>query len=371
MKKSYINLIILSLVLLMGACQSDSPGMEPIVESPHLPIEEPSLPPFDFSSLKEGDEIPIYYTEDKGVSFIAEYKAVRIGEYLWMNSNFTYPLESGYDISQSQINFGLEACRINLDQYSLTPAEITEHIGQYYSQNSIQRMNSVGTMYESEVMLNRGKWGVPSRKDFQQLFAMCGDGQEHSVRFALCYKVGEIPLMKKTQNAFWITDNNTNRYGFGLIYAGQRAHNDGFVWGTCHNYPNDCVEYNSKKGDFVICYTTAVFPADGGNSTVILHDYPDTNRGKEWALKNMRWCRKLTDDELGYKLYVNKERTDIIKLGLDKSPPSGYEELMNGYLRGFYVQHILENPDPALTVPQLREMEMKVPDVLHGSVSPT
>lgn len=355
----------MNLVLFMGACTSDSPVVDPVTS----PIVHPVAPPFDFSKMKNGDQIPIYYTENDGASFTKEYKAIKIGEYLWMNTNFTYPIE--LEVTQHQINFALDACRIDTTVYSITPSEVNEYIGQYYSQASIRRMNESGNMFETDAKYKRGKWGVPVKADFQQLFGMCGDGQEFSVRSTLSYRVGEIPLMRKTTNAFWITDGNTNKYGFNLIYSGQRAHVDDFTWWTCHDYPNDCFTYVVKRGGFAIFYTTAVYPADNGTTTVMLHDYPDTKRGQEWALKPMRWCRELTDEELGYKLYVNKDRSDIVKLGLEDTPPSGYEELRKGYLRGFYVQYILNNPAPAYTVSQLREMELELPDVMYGGAFPT
>lgn len=70
----------------------------------------------------------------------------------------------------------------------------------------------------------------------------------------------------------------------------------------------------------------------------------------------MRWCRRLTDKELGYKLYINQDQTDIQKLDLEDTAPYGYSELPNGYLRGFYVQYILDNPQPQKTISELVRM---------------
>jgi hypothetical protein len=58
----------------------------------------------------------------------------------------------------------------------------------------------------------------------------------------------------------------------------------------------------------------------------------------------------LTDIELGYRLYINGALTDIKKLDLSTPVPNGYRELPHGYMRGFYVQYILNNPQSKITV---------------------
>jgi hypothetical protein len=89
---------------------------------------------------------------------------------------------------------------------------------------------------------------------------------------------------------------------------------------------------------------------------VIIHDYPDTSRGKEWLWKPVRWCRRLTDSELGYRLYINNERTDIKKMEPNSIAPRGYHALEKGYLRGFYVQFILGKENPEKTVAEIIKM---------------
>lgn len=371
MKYLSSNILILSILIsssLYTSCSSDSPVIdEPEPHPPGKPIVE--VPKPDYDSMKNGDKLQIYYSEDGGKNFIGQYNAVKIGEYLWMNSNFTAPDEGGHGMTQQQINTGLSIYRIDTLKYKLTPYDINKYIGQYYSLARIKQMHNAGNMYEGSSRINYGKWGLPSAADFRQLFAMCEDGQEYNVRRHLTYKVGEIPIAKTSKNIFWMTSANTNKYGFNLLYGGQRAHSDDYPWGTCHEDTQECFQFKSKRGDFVIFYATAVFPTKDGH-TVMLHDYPDTRRGEEWAWKNMRWCRRLTNEELGYRLYVNKDRSDIIKLDVDESAPKGYEELPNGYLRGFYVQYILNNPNPTKTVSQLRDMELKLPEVMYGT-SPT
>lgn len=79
---------------------------------------------------------------------------------------------------------------------------------------------------------------------------------------------------------------------------------------------------------------------------------------------NVRWCRPLTDNELGYKLYINSDLTDVKKLGLNTPPPSGYIEFPHGYMRGFYVQYILDKPGSKITVADIVRYARQVEDNL-------
>lgn len=359
MKRLFCYLTTCITILFMSySCTDDASVDSPEGEKP--PTEKPKI---DFSDMKSGEKIPIFYSEDNGKSYTGEYKAVRIGEYLWMDKNFEAIDEN--KITQHQINKGLDIYEIDTTSYSITVQEFKKYFGDYLSRDKLERMSSAGNMYESNYKVNSGKWNLPSSADFRQLFAMCGNGSEGAVRRTLSYKVGEISIMKKTKNAFWIDDNNTNKYGFNLVYTGGRCHNDDFPWWICYGV-NDCTSHLGKKGDLYTFYAAVMYPTLDAK-TAKIHDYPDTRDGKIWAWLPVRWCRKLTDEELGYKLYVNKDRTDIIKLDLDKKAPSGYEILPKGYLRGFYVQYILENPNPTKTVSELRNMELNLPEVKYGT----
>ena len=77
-------------------------------------------------------------------------------------------------------------------------------------------------------------------------------------------------------------------------------------------------------------------------------------------MMNVRWCKPLSDKELGYRLYINAEKTDIKKLGIDETEPAGYSELPHGYLRGFYVQYILDKPNSKVTVADIVQYEKNV-----------
>ena len=127
------------------------------------------------------------------------------------------------------------------------------------------------------------------------------------------------------------------------------------VWELKHNHEGtDNESINVSTGDFYGFTQAAMWQTWDGK--VSIDDYPHGDIGKTWHWMPIRWCRKLTDEELGYKLYINQTQTDIKKLSLTDSIPEGYQELPNGYIRGFYVQFIMNNPNPQKTVSDIVAM---------------
>lgn len=302
--------------------------------------------------------LPLVYTDANGNTY--DYTAVKIGEYLWMNSNFKNPVYTP-SLTQHQINRCVWVYRGD-SLYRMPAQVVNDEIGQYYLR--WQRDSFGGTMAEKHSGGTYEKpWKTPALVDYRQLFAMCGDASEHNVRQMLCYKEGENPIAVKGTDIFWMSGNNTNDYGFNLIYAGMRYHGvDPQIYSP---WPDNRREIVINQSDVEGIFNMHVFHASDG--VALLEDYPNTLKwqGQTFWWTPLRWCRALTDDELGYKLYVNAEMTDIKKLGLSDACPQGYSELGKGYLRGFYVQYILDNPNPSKTVAQLKQMAQNLPDVTH------
>ena len=182
---------------------------------------------------------------------------------------------------------------------------------------------------------------------------MCGNGSEQDVRLSLTVKAGENPI-SILGLTYWFGPNNTNKYGFNLMPGGARF-NGPQVWELKHNHEGtDNESINVSTGDFYGFTQAAMWQTWDGK--VSIDDYPHGDIGKTWHWMPIRWCRKLTDEELGYKLYINQTQTDIKKLSLTDSIPEGYQELPNGYIRGFYVQFIMNNPNPQKTVSDIVAM---------------
>lgn len=297
--------------------------------------------------------IPLVFF-DNFINKSVDYKAVKIGEYLWMNSNINhYP---GQPFTKADIELVLK--RYRLDPQALknvSIADINKYCGPYYDRNRFEYLEDRGkcVIYEGEEKILTSGWGAPSTTDFRQLFAMCGNATEQDIRHSLTVEAGDNPIAIAGLT-YWFGNNNINKYGFNLMPGGARF-NGPQVWGLKHNHDGTDTEYfDAVAGDFYGFIEAVLFQTWDGR--VAIHDYPEGISEKLWHWMPVRWCRKLTKEELGYKLYINTEQTDIKKLALNQSAPKGYTELANGYIRGFYVQFILDNPNPLKTVTQIVDM---------------
>lgn len=339
----FSNLLFIFLVIFMS-CSDDT-----FNES-----NEPTPPPTPTPTPIEVDSIIPLIFYDSFANISADYKAVKIGEYLWMNSNINHC--PGQPFTKSDIELILTRYRMNpLALKNISIEDINKYCGPYYDRNRFEYLEdkSKCVIYEGKDKILTNSWSSASTKDFQQLFAMCGNGSEQDVRLSLTVKAGENPI-SISGLTYWFGPNNTNKYGFNLMPGGARF-NGPQVWELKHNHEGtDNESINVSTGDFYGFTQAAMWQTWDGK--VSIDDYPHGDVGKTWHWMPIRWCRKLTDEELGYKLYINQTQTDIKKLSLTNSIPEGYQELPNGYIRGFYVQFIMNNPNPQKTVSDIVAM---------------
>lgn len=337
------------------------------------------------SKLKEiPEEQTLQFINYQGLINLGEYNAVRIGEYYWIDRNFTHTIKKGngfendVPITQNILNRYLERVRIDPQYYQLSNiTNFEKYYGRYYSYPSIEYMNKYCFMADENGNKIEG-WRLPFPADYRQLFAMSPFNTSHDathtnlnerdVRFALSSMNGENPLAfniyqgNSPYKVYWF-EKSTNIYGFNMMPGGARLNGNG-RW--CNGLgPNGGCYDDGLRGDIYHLFYTVYLSVQNTNNTlgyVGIHDYITSKEYESYHYLNVRWCRPLTDIELGYKLYINKEKTDIKKLGLKDSPPKGYTELPRGYTRGFYVQYILNDPNTKLTVSDIINYAKSVQD---------
>lgn len=332
---------LLLILFVFMSCSDDN------LSEPVAPIEPEPTP------TEKGPTIPLVFY-DNFINKSADYKAVKIGEYLWMNSNINhYP---GQPFTKADIELILTRYRLNPQALrDVSIDDINKYCGPYYDRDRFEYLEdrSKCVIYEGEEKVLTNGWSAASTTDFRQLFAMCGNATEQDVRTILTVKAGDNPVAIPGLT-YWFGPNNTNKYGFNLMPGGARF-NGPQVWELKHNHNGtDTESFNVLTGDFYGFIEAAIWQTWDG--MIAIHDYPQAIQSKTWHWMPVRWCRKLTAEELGYRLYINQTQTDIQKLPLTESAPLGYTELPNGYIRGFYVQFILDNPNPLKTVSQIVEM---------------
>lgn len=337
--------------------------------------------------IPESMKVKFYRTDNN--EFLNEYNAIRVGEYYWIDRNFSHVVPWGGDfenrhpITQALLDKYVDRIRIDPAHFRLEDITVFEkYYGRYYSYPSVLFMNDYGQVRnEYDEVLS--EWRLPYNEDYRQLFAMCPFNTTHDaphtelnerdVRFALGAREGDNPMAYNIRNennsykTYWFDNKNvTNKYKFNLMPSGARLNGDWF-WCNGLGPDNGCYP-DGKKGDIYHLFYTAPLSIKWKNAhkaigTVTIHDLVDTYEHQLYHLLSVRWCRKLSDIELGYKLYINSDQTDIVKLDLEETPPKGYQELPNGYTRGFYVQYILNNPDPVYTVGDIIGFSRSVQDM--------
>ena len=353
----------------------------------------------DFFNMKNEGEIPLYFSsicEPDNIKDV-EYTGIRIGEYLWTNSNLNHGIPQRYTTDEDKTFFphwnaksalfghGAGAFRVTqttLDRYMpchlMDPAvyqlddinDFEKYYGVYYNHDEIQYLSGFnsgdkrslgyGRMKEGKNKVVNNSWKVPSQGDFAQLFAMCdfeGDYlAEQDVEFALGAKIGDNPLamhLKSNNQVVGWFDRNKNTFGFNMMPSGGRIALEAEAWN------NGLGPWWGEMGDLYHLFQAEYFHTmedDGGIKSINIHDDITFYTSRTYKWQNTRYSRRLTPLELGYELYVNDDLTDIIKLDPTETPPNGYERLRNGYLRGFYVKYILDNPNPSKTVADIVEL---------------
>lgn len=343
----------------------------------------------DTYTIEESQKVKFYSNENK--QYLAEYNAVRIGEYYWIDQNFNHYVPSGYDfenahpITQEILDKYLKRVLIDPKFFQVDVTDFDKHYGRYYGYPSIMYMNKYGEIHNDYGVKVSG-WRLPYTEDYRQLFAMCpfnisADAHhehlnERDVRFALGTRAGDNPMAFDIDpgngtpyKTYWFnTKHATNMFKFNLMPGGARLNGDGRWCNGLGPTDDGCFE-DGKKGDIYHLFYTAVLATvhpkdDLWIENVIIHDYLATESNHSYHLMNVRWCRPLTDVELGYRLYINADLSDIKKLDLNTSPPSGYRALPHGYMRGFYVQYILDNPNTNITVADVIRYARQVEDNL-------
>ena len=359
------------------------------------------------------DRIELTYKQNNDPNSY-EYTAVRIGEYYWLNNNFyhaaprqgwIYDVGGESDVTTEMFDTYMKAIHLDLRNKN-TPyfpnqvynlENFNRYYGRYYNRSSINYMSENGKMYEGGNVSSN--WELPSYVDYRQLFAMCphqySDAlSKDDIHTALAARHGDNPatspyyyevhnklipgenpeLIYRCKDrtggfgihaVYWYHSDLEgsavkNMYGFNLMAGGARGngswtwYNDLYDIETGNSFHNGTDQYI-----YHLFYTVGLYTKE---SNIYIHDHIETNRAYTHHWFNARWCRKLTDVELGYRLYINQSQTDIKKLSLTENAPAGYTELPNGYLRGFYVQYILDNPNPRYTIADIVRFSQRVID---------
>lgn len=350
------------------SCSSSDPivpEQAPIIEEEKNNIETDMIPEITAKTVLP--EFDVEYSFD-GSNFV-KYHAIRIGEQIWIDKNFHHYApksqwsgmrgdEVSYPMTQARLDKYLPAARLNPKSFQVNIDDFNYWYGLHYHWYSASYIDEAGKIYVNRKA--EDGWGLPTEGDAKQLFAMAPSYSEPyvtgpSVSFGLGAHLKDNPMAFDIEpeysgspyRTYWFGNstsltNNKDNLKFKLMPAGVKLNADNSTWNNGVDDP-----HYGDKGDIYHLFYAAGFWLKGHKSAYI-HDWLDIHTGS-YHWNSIRFMRRLTDEELGYKLYKNDSKKDIIKLGLKDTPPAGYSELEPGYLRGYYVKYILKNQNPTMT----------------------
>jgi len=184
--------------------------------------------------VPESMKVKFYSTENG--QYMGDYNAVRIGEYYWVDQNFSHfipwgnDFENAYEMNQTRLDKYLQTIHIEPQYFQVNINTFEKYYGRYYSYPSVLYMNQYGQIH-NEYNANVSGWRLPYAEDYRQLFAMCpfnltadahhSNLNERDVRFALGARAGDNPMAfditpgNIVYKTYWFdTKHNTNKYKF-------------------------------------------------------------------------------------------------------------------------------------------------------------
>ncbi|WP_221412206.1 T9SS type A sorting domain-containing protein [Dysgonomonas sp. 25] len=384
-----------------------------------------------------------WLVEDHPLGFVeSDYKGIRIGEYYWMDRNFshfepqrmrspdndlvtgrenyTYEDITNWGVTQEKINTYLDHLTLDKNDFQVNLDTFKYYYGEYYTPNTYKFMNTWADMYEDGQKNpldlrsfeerktipadKRNWWGLPDLKDYRQLMAMTSPMVSHpelsavDIQRELGVRYGQTPLAGWDRHRVYFlpgspcykeiagTDYWFDRagriedikYDFRLMPSGQRFNGDHYfdtdLCGVSKRFPAKIGEIQQLF--YVATMAVKPIPGTGAPRFFRIHDALDSRGEELYHWLTVRWCRELTDAELGYKIFIKidgidknsdewqslvagdeipllialrNNRIDRNKIAITKiddplaaTPDANYTELPKGYLRGFYVQYNIE-----------------------------
>ncbi|MDU1904649.1 MAG: hypothetical protein E6772_07690 [Dysgonomonas sp.] len=199
-------------------------------------------------------------------------------------------------------------------------------------------------------------WSIPRKEDFLQLFGMAGEDLSVNNLFRELFvsPTDEVPWI----DTWEVSGTSQDTVGSRLVPCGHKLNNNlqGSVGG--HYTPGIIHNFGSRAA-----FGTYSSPNQGYTSPTVwisLHPLPVAKNPDgsvksysrvtfdfmnntvpasiQYWQRHARFCRPLTDEELGYKLWRDDANDRILVTALNQPQPAGTTELAKGLLRGMAVR---------------------------------
>ena len=404
----------------------------------------------DYTGIRIGE----YYWMDKNFNHIEPTRAHwSVGDFIGR--------ENTYEFSQYYIDRMLDYLEADKSKFQVDIDTFRTYFGQYYHYETRNMMHAAemtedgklnpydtrdkANVWQAVYIPDRGEgwWKLPTYGDFRQLMAMSPHFHArdvltpNDVQRALGVRYGDNPMTSavipyydyakycstETLTDYWyLRPGGKPTYPFKMMPSGLRynevRNDDELYWTTtlCEQGeepdPKDQVsKFRAYTGELYSLFNVAAFMIDDPSRIRIAlvgdRIMTDSRDKQTWSYHctPIRWCRLLTDAELGYKIFIKVDglsktsaewtslaagdeisllrsiragRIDAEKVSIQRImnpkatvPDADYVELPHGYLRGFYVQYNI-NAVTKKTDAQIAVYASKVNDsVLQDSFSST
>lgn len=199
-------------------------------------------------------------------------------------------------------------------------------------------------------------WRIPKQEDFLQLFGMVGeDFSITNMRKHLCVSpddselswLSEFPQSGECKDILGVRFLPTGYKNNGT--TPEIPNNDGELYGFGKRFgflTYDERESGSSASPSLWMDTeSATYLMGNVNWDIANVTTPNPGSCQYWQ-RSVRFCRPLTDDELGYKLWSDEPNDQIIVTSSSALPPAGVTELPKGLLRGMAVRWFDDRDNP-------------------------
>lgn len=199
-------------------------------------------------------------------------------------------------------------------------------------------------------------WSIPRKEDFMQLFGMTGGDLSVNNLFKNLFvsPSDEIPWIDSWQTAAISEDTVGSR----LLACGHKLNNNLAGSAGNHGSPGLIFNFGSRvafgtygdpnqnflSGTIWISQTPLMVDRNENGSpksySSVTFDIMNGTvpQSTQYWQRHARFCRPLTDEELGYRLWRDDANDRILVTSLHEPQPSGTSELPKGLLRGMAVR---------------------------------
>ncbi len=315
-----------------------------------------------------------YITNTSASRIINDYPTIQIGEYEWTTVNLRIKYQGN---SMSYVNFDnvminyLVGDAFGDDANTVTEFEkifgnwATELTDGNYHYGVSYRNDKQFTRKDTNFPSLNTEFDLPDITAMLQLFGQMphktGDVYKDFRNFT--FGLPDSVIEENSQLAAvlaqrmpFLNSDSYNTSGLSLVPLGSiHSHGEGDVWYRYQTHPNAVNNpYADWHGDAFMTTGTGVklkMKINGAQQRNFNFHESD-EEGREIILNqylfhwgSVRYCRALTDEELGYKLCVDESSNIVVRLGLNEELEPGYRELPRGVERGVALSYLYIDED--------------------------